>query len=85
MDSDRNIEALRAQVRAWLGHNVPAGWRAAIRPETKLLFGETLGNPGLDVLDIPAVAAIATSKPSLRRLSSTSLRRFSSSSTSRIF
>ncbi|WP_428507631.1 O-acetylhomoserine aminocarboxypropyltransferase [Roseateles sp.] len=35
------------------------GWRAAIRPETKLLFGETLGNPGMDVLDIPAVAAIA--------------------------
>jgi O-acetylhomoserine (thiol)-lyase len=36
-----------------------AAWRAAIRPETRLLFGETLGNPGLDVLDIPAVAAIA--------------------------
>jgi O-acetylhomoserine (thiol)-lyase len=35
------------------------GWRAAIRPETKLLFGETLGNPGLDVLDIPSVSAIA--------------------------
>nr|HET7859487.1 O-acetylhomoserine aminocarboxypropyltransferase [Caldimonas sp.] len=35
------------------------GWRAAIRPETRLLFGETLGNPGLDVLDIPAVSAIA--------------------------
>jgi O-acetylhomoserine (thiol)-lyase len=35
------------------------GWRAAIRPETKLLFGETLGNPGLDVLDIPTVAALA--------------------------
>ena len=34
-------------------------WRAAIRPETKLLFGETLGNPRLDVLDIPAVAALA--------------------------
>ena len=34
-------------------------WRAAIRPDTKLLFGETLGNPGLDVLDIPAVAEIA--------------------------
>ena len=32
------------------------GWRAAIRPETRLLFGETLGNPGLDVLDIPTVA-----------------------------
>ncbi len=42
---------------------VPPGdvdaWRAAIRPETKLLFGETLGNPGLDVLDIPTVSAIA--------------------------
>jgi len=34
-------------------------WRAAIRPETRVLFAETLGNPGLDVLDIPAVAAIA--------------------------
>ncbi|WIT11166.1 O-acetylhomoserine aminocarboxypropyltransferase [Paucibacter sediminis] len=34
-------------------------WKAAIRPNTKLLFGETLGNPGLDVLDIPNVAAIA--------------------------
>jgi O-acetylhomoserine (thiol)-lyase len=35
------------------------GWRAAIRPNTRLLFGETLGNPGLDVLDIPSVAALA--------------------------
>jgi O-acetylhomoserine (thiol)-lyase len=34
-------------------------WRAAIRPNTKALFGETLGNPGLDVLDIPRVAALA--------------------------
>jgi O-acetylhomoserine (thiol)-lyase len=34
-------------------------WRAAIRPETRLLFGETLGNPGLDVLDIPTVSGIA--------------------------
>ncbi len=36
-----------------------AAWRGAIRPNTRLLFAETLGNPGLDVLDIPAVAAIA--------------------------
>jgi O-acetylhomoserine (thiol)-lyase len=35
------------------------GWRAAIRPETRLLFGETLGNPGLDVLDVPSVAELA--------------------------
>ncbi|HXE39091.1 MAG TPA: O-acetylhomoserine aminocarboxypropyltransferase [Azonexus sp.] len=34
-------------------------WKAAIRPETRLLFGETLGNPGLDVLDIPRVSALA--------------------------
>jgi O-acetylhomoserine (thiol)-lyase len=34
-------------------------WRAAVRPNTKLFFGETVGNPGLDVLDIPAVSAIA--------------------------
>jgi O-acetylhomoserine (thiol)-lyase len=34
-------------------------WRRAIRPNTRLLFGETLGNPGLDVLDVPSVAAIA--------------------------
>lgn len=36
-----------------------AAWEAAIRPQTKLLFAETLGNPGLDVLDIPAVSDIA--------------------------
>jgi len=35
------------------------GWRAAIRPNTKMLFSETLGNPGLDVLDIPTVSTIA--------------------------
>jgi len=35
------------------------GWRAAVRPNTRLLFGETVGNPGLEVLDVPKVAAIA--------------------------
>ena len=35
------------------------GWKAAIRPNTKLLFGETVGNPGLEVLDIPTVGQIA--------------------------
>ncbi|MDL2335966.1 MAG: O-acetylhomoserine aminocarboxypropyltransferase, partial [Chloroflexota bacterium] len=34
-------------------------WRNAIRPNTKVLFAETLGNPGLDVLDIPRVAEVA--------------------------
>jgi O-acetylhomoserine (thiol)-lyase len=34
-------------------------WRRAIRPETRLLFGETVGNPSVDVLDIPALGALA--------------------------
>src|ERR1700716_1911404 len=34
-------------------------FRKAIRPNTRLLFGETLGNPGLDVLDIAKVSAVA--------------------------
>ena len=34
-------------------------WKKAIRPNTRLLFGETVGNPGLDVLNIAAVAAVA--------------------------
>ncbi len=35
------------------------GWRAAVQPNTKLFFGETVGNPGLEVLDIPTVSALA--------------------------
>ncbi len=37
----------------------PKAWRAAIRPNTKALYGETIGNPGGNVLDIATVAAIA--------------------------
>lgn len=35
------------------------GFRAAIRPETALILGETLGNPGLEIMDVEAVAEIA--------------------------
>ncbi len=35
------------------------GWRNAVQPNTKLFFGETVGNPGLDVLDIPTIKTIA--------------------------
>ncbi|MFT6591799.1 MAG: O-acetylhomoserine (thiol)-lyase [Rhodoferax sp.] len=35
------------------------GWRAAVRPNTRLFFGETVGNPGLEVLDIPTLADVA--------------------------
>ncbi|MBN9498036.1 MAG: O-acetylhomoserine aminocarboxypropyltransferase [Alphaproteobacteria bacterium] len=37
----------------------PAAFAAAIRPETRLVFGEVVGNPGLEVMDVPAVAAVA--------------------------
>ncbi|MCY4094526.1 MAG: O-acetylhomoserine aminocarboxypropyltransferase [Gammaproteobacteria bacterium] len=37
----------------------PEAFGAAIQPNTKLLFGEIIGNPGLEVLDIPKVAAVA--------------------------
>ena len=37
----------------------PANYEAAIRPNTKLLYVETLGNPNCDVADIDAIAAIA--------------------------
>ncbi|HWV97079.1 MAG TPA: O-acetylhomoserine aminocarboxypropyltransferase [Xanthobacteraceae bacterium] len=35
------------------------GMRAAIKDNTRLVIGETIGNPGMEVLDIPTVAQIA--------------------------
>jgi O-acetylhomoserine (thiol)-lyase len=37
----------------------PQAFARAIRPNTRLLFGETVGNPGMEVLDIPAIAEVA--------------------------
>jgi len=37
----------------------PKSFAAAIRPETRLVLAETLGNPGLEVLDIRSVAEVA--------------------------
>ncbi len=37
----------------------PSNYEAAIRPNTKLLYVESLGNPNSDVADIEAIAAIA--------------------------
>ena len=34
-------------------------WREAVRPNTKLFFGETIANPKQEILDIEAVAALA--------------------------
>ncbi len=37
----------------------PQAFANAIRPETRLVLAEIVGNPGLEVLDLPAVAAVA--------------------------
>lgn len=37
----------------------PQEFADAIQPNTKLLFGESIGNPGLEVLDVPSVAEVA--------------------------
>src|SRR4026209_1186983 len=37
----------------------PDAWKAAIRKNTKAIYGKTIGNPAGNVLDIEAVAAIA--------------------------
>jgi len=34
-------------------------WQAAVRPNTKAFFGETISNPKIDILDIPGVSAVA--------------------------
>ena len=37
----------------------PANFEAAIKPETKLLYAETLGNPNSDIIDLEAIADVA--------------------------
>ncbi len=36
-----------------------AAWAAAVRPNTKLFFAETIGNPKVSILDIEGVAGVA--------------------------
>jgi O-acetylhomoserine (thiol)-lyase len=43
----------------WVNPDDLDAWRAAVRPNTKLFYGETIGNPAGNVLDIEAVARIA--------------------------
>src|SRR5881275_173748 len=37
----------------------PDSFRRAITPRTRAIYGETIGNPGMNVLDIAALAAVA--------------------------
>jgi O-acetylhomoserine (thiol)-lyase len=43
----------------WADGNNPASFEAAITPKTKLIFIESIANPGGIVLDVPAIAAVA--------------------------
>jgi O-acetylhomoserine (thiol)-lyase len=43
----------------WVNPDDPEAWRAAVRDNTKAFYGETIGNPGGNVLDIERVASIA--------------------------
>jgi O-acetylhomoserine (thiol)-lyase len=45
----------------WVNPDDPDAWRQAVRPDTKAFFGETIGNPGGNVLDLETVASIAHS------------------------
>jgi O-acetylhomoserine (thiol)-lyase len=43
----------------WVDPDNPDAWKAAVRDNTKAFYGETIGNPAGNVLDIEAVASIA--------------------------
>jgi O-acetylhomoserine (thiol)-lyase len=43
----------------WVDPDDVDAWKGAVRPNTKAFFGETIGNPAGNVLDIAAVAAVA--------------------------
>jgi O-acetylhomoserine (thiol)-lyase len=43
----------------WVDPDDPEAWRKAVRPSTKAFFGETIGNPVGNVLDIGALASVA--------------------------
>lgn len=40
-------------------NNDPAAWRAAAQENTKAFFGETIGNPKGDILDLETISAVA--------------------------
>ena len=43
----------------WVDPDDPDAWKAAVRDNTNAFYGETIGNPGGNVLDIETVAEIA--------------------------
>jgi len=53
------LRKLGIEVTFVLDQDNPEEWRAAVRPNTKLFFAETIGNPKINILDSEAVAAVA--------------------------
>jgi O-acetylhomoserine (thiol)-lyase len=43
----------------WVDPDDPQAWKAAVRENTKAFFGETIGNPAGNILDIETIARIA--------------------------
>jgi O-acetylhomoserine (thiol)-lyase len=43
----------------WVDPDDLGAWKAAVRDNTKAFFGETIGNPGGNVLDIESIASVA--------------------------
>ena len=43
----------------WVDPDDPEAWKAAVRENTKAFFGETIGNPAGNILDIETIAGIA--------------------------
>ena len=47
------------RTRSFVNPREPQQFKDAITNDTRLVFGETLGNPGIEVMDIPVIAEIA--------------------------
>lgn len=44
---------------SYISPNDPDSWEAAIRPNTKMIYLETPTNPGLDIIDLEKISALA--------------------------
>jgi O-succinylhomoserine sulfhydrylase len=44
---------------SYISSNEPESWESAIRPNTRMIFLETPTNPGLDIIDLEKIAALA--------------------------
>lgn len=55
----QNLARLGIETTFVADANDPAAWEAAVRPTTRVFFGESIPNPKNDLLDIAAVAEVA--------------------------